>query len=240
MASVLFFSDVHLSVEEPARTRLFHRFLEEVAPAADRVVCLGDLFDFWLGPRHADRPDFAETFEALRRLRRRGVPVDFVPGNRDFQVGREFERGLTIPVHGDGIDLALDGLAVHGCHGDLLLTGDRRYQVYRQVVRSAPVRALSDAIPFGVTWRIATWMRSASRREVAAKTPRELAISTRALGALVAAGADVVICGHVHRVGRLEVEGRGRRGQVYTLGDWQGLGRYLWYESGRFEFREIG
>ena len=239
MGSVLFFSDVHLSVEEPGRTRLFHRFLEEVAPRAGRVVCLGDLFDFWLGPRHADRPDFAETFAALRRLRGHGVAVAFVPGNRDFQVGREFERGLRIPVHGDGIDLSVDGISVHGCHGDLLCTGDRRYQLYRRIVRSAPVRGLADAIPFGFTYHVARSMRAASRREVAVKTQGEMAISTEALGALVGAGADVVVCGHVHRVGRFDVAGRGRTGSVFTLGDWQGAGRYLWYESGRFEFREF-
>lgn len=236
---VIFFSDVHLSAERPERTRLLTRFLTTVARTAKYVVCLGDLFDFWLGERQLRLAEFAEPLDALRGVVASGVPVSFVHGNRDFQVGREFERGLGIEVRPDQIVLECGSTRVYGCHGDTLCTLDRRYQIYRKFVRSAPIRALIDAIPFAILSQIALSFRAASRYEVAAKSERTLSISPTALARLVEAGNDVIVCGHVHRPGEFEIASRSRSGRLFTLGDWNERGSYLWWESGRFELREF-
>lgn len=237
--TALFFSDVHLASDRPERSERLIRFLAGPAREATAIYCLGDLFDVWLGPEHVRASEYRPSLRALGDLVASGVPVVFVHGNRDFHVGREFERELGVRVARDRVDLTMDGIRVHGCHGDLLCTGDRRYQIYRRIVRSGPARAVARAVPFPVAYRVARGMRAASRREVAAKTQAEMSLASEALEGLVRAGWDAIVCGHVHREGTFEVRSGGRVGRVYTLGDWDAKGRYLAYENGRFEFREV-
>ncbi|MBI4612108.1 MAG: UDP-2,3-diacylglucosamine diphosphatase [Planctomycetes bacterium] len=237
--TVLFFSDVHLASDRPERCERLVRFLEGPAREAGEIVCLGDLFDVWLGPEHVRVPDYKPALRALGELVASGVPVAFVHGNRDFHVGKELERELGVRVVRDRVELSMDGIRIYGCHGDLLCTGDRRYQIYRRIVRSGPARAVARAVPFPVAYRVAQGMRAASRREIAAKTQAEMSIANGALESLVRAGWDAIVCGHVHREGTLDVRSGARVGRVYTLGDWDAKGRYLAYENGRFEFREV-
>ena len=42
-------------VPEPERVARLVRFLEREAPRTAELYILGDLFDYWIGPRHLDR-----------------------------------------------------------------------------------------------------------------------------------------------------------------------------------------
>ena len=44
-----FISDLHLSENRPELTALFVDFMQNLAPQAERLYILGDLFDFWIG-----------------------------------------------------------------------------------------------------------------------------------------------------------------------------------------------
>ena len=66
-----------------------------------------------------------------------------------------------------------------------------------------------------------------------------MSFSSTAIASVIERGVDVVVCGHIHRVGQFEVEAGSRRGQVYTLGAWGERGSYLVPENGRFEFEEF-
>jgi UDP-2,3-diacylglucosamine hydrolase len=93
----LFLADVHLSPREPARTERLIRFLAREAPRTDEIYILGDLFDYWIGPKHLALGDYREALEALRRVARER-PVFFLIGNRDFYVSRGFEESTGIRV----------------------------------------------------------------------------------------------------------------------------------------------
>ena len=45
----LFISDIHLSESRNDIVTAFFAFIETIAPTADRLYILGDLFDFWAG-----------------------------------------------------------------------------------------------------------------------------------------------------------------------------------------------
>ena len=64
--NTLVFSDVHLNVAEDGRARMaeFARFLRQIDPTqTERVVVLGDLFDFWFEYKHVI---FSGYFDVLR------------------------------------------------------------------------------------------------------------------------------------------------------------------------------
>jgi UDP-2,3-diacylglucosamine hydrolase len=57
--TTLFIADLHLSVQEPAITAGFLRFLAGEARRAEALYILGDLFEAWIGdddpqPLHAE------------------------------------------------------------------------------------------------------------------------------------------------------------------------------------------
>ena len=49
LTRTLFISDLHLDESRPAIVAQFERFLGEVAPGADALYILGDLFEYWVG-----------------------------------------------------------------------------------------------------------------------------------------------------------------------------------------------
>src|SRR4029077_13688027 len=85
---------------------------------ADRLVILGDLFQAWVGIPRFETPEVAAAVAALRDLRRRGVRVDYIEGNRDF-----FLRGGP---YADAFDtLALEVAFEAGGPRYLAVHGDR-------------------------------------------------------------------------------------------------------------------
>ena len=64
---VLFASDLHLDDARPAIVAQFERFLDEVAPGADALYLLGDLFEYWVGDDGIELAFNARVATQLRR-----------------------------------------------------------------------------------------------------------------------------------------------------------------------------
>lgn len=94
--------DVHLDPGDAQRAQFFLRFLSEARRSADRLVLLGDVFDYWIGPRHGRSSSYRPVIEAFEEAAREGFPLDFVAGNRDF-LGPSELRSIGLRVHGDAV-----------------------------------------------------------------------------------------------------------------------------------------
>lgn len=66
MPHSLFISDLHLSHGHPHTTELFLRFAADVAPKAEALYILGDLFEYWAGDDDLDDPFHQRITNALR------------------------------------------------------------------------------------------------------------------------------------------------------------------------------
>ena len=236
-----FVSDVHLNPAAPAKSERFARFLEATRREACALYVLGDLFDWWIGPRQRDLPDFAGTVAALARAAAAGSPVAFLPGNRDFLFpGGGAPDGVRLL--GDRARVRIQGKELLLTHGDLLCTADRRYQRWRRVARSSLLRAAARHAPAALLRRAALALRAGRRREIARKSPSEMGITARGVRVAFAGGADAVVCGHVHRQEARPVPLGERTGWLYVLGAWEGGGAggnapYLELREGAFAFR---
>jgi UDP-2,3-diacylglucosamine hydrolase len=56
MSHSLFISDLHLSLGHPRSTALFLNFATHIAPKAEALFILGDLFEYWAGDDDLDDP----------------------------------------------------------------------------------------------------------------------------------------------------------------------------------------
>lgn len=195
-------ADLHLDLGASASVEPFARWVDALSSssrATPRLLILGDLFDVWVGPAQERMPGAPRVIEALRRLFARGTAVAIVPGNRDFLLDRSFEARTGARLFGEGFVGRAAGRRILCLHGDTLCTKDLGYQRLRRVLRSRTVSWLAPRLPLAIGTRVATRLRRASVKAVAAKLPEEKSIQAAAVrAAAIEARAEVVVCGHAH------------------------------------------
>jgi 3',5'-cyclic AMP phosphodiesterase CpdA len=216
--TILHVADLHMGTrEDPEVERALRTLTERVRPGL--VVATGDL-------THRGRADQHDRAAAL--LRGLGPPVVAVPGNHDIPYTlparvtgpwAEFERvwGTTEPVHRTE-DLCVVGLnSVRPWRHQSGGLHDAQLERAAQAFAGAPAGALRVALLHhqltGAPWR--TRKRPVARRE-------------HVLGALVEAGTELILSGHIHQGSvserhEFEVWSSGQRGVVVSVAP--GLGQ---------------
>ncbi len=248
----VFFSDVHLVPGDAAGSRRLVRFLEREAAGADEVYILGDLFDYWIGPKHLHLPDYREAVDALRALVRDGTRVVLICGNRDF-----YMRGFA---EATGVDAA-PGRTVHRltvagrrvclCHGDFLEGRRGLGFLIQRLIRTRLVEEVWTRLPTPLARagaRFYRWLSERKKRRpvpdgpVWARRSRPRPLAPYGLCRAQVAeefdrGTEVLVCGHVHRAQHVTEPVPGREGVLYTLADWSDGESYLEVEDGRWRLR---
>jgi UDP-2,3-diacylglucosamine hydrolase len=231
----LFLSDVHLSPREPGRTERLLRFLRREAPRADEIYILGDLFDYWIGPKHLGLPDYREALEALRDAAR-GRAVFFLIGNRDFYMRCGFEEATGIRVVPGRTEhrMTAGSRQMCLCHGDYLEgRTDRGFRI-QEWIRSEGFERKFIRLPACIAKAMAGFYRWLSSR----KPRRSCRVSEAVLEAECRKGTDVIVCGHFHKPEMRTIEAGGRRMALFVLGDWSGGESYLVEDDGRWELQD--
>ena len=211
----LFISDLHLDPWDESRAREFADWISSSPPLADLLI-LGDLFDVWVGPAQERLSGATIVIDALRAVSARGTRVHVVPGNRDFLLGRSFERATGARIHAEGcvaVWKAADGRERRCAvvHGDILCTRDRGYQNLRRVLRSRPLLWLAPRLPLPVGAFLARRLRRASVQALRYKLSDEKSMQAAAARDLAqTARADIVICGHAHEAKDAGLDGGAR------------------------------
>jgi UDP-2,3-diacylglucosamine hydrolase len=223
--NLAFVGDVHLERDDAALGP-FLAFLARLGRTSERIVLLGDLFDLWIGEPGLEQAQHAAVIERLSELRRAGVRVRYVEGNRDYGVverhgGRAIERGGQT-----AIVETFAGRRYHVAHGDLVNRADRQYRLWRRISRAAPVWWLFRRVPPGRRRRLAAALEARMRRSNPSFKRQFPEAEVRAFAApLFDAGVDFVVLGHFH-VER-DLAGAAGRGRILVLPEWKGSRRHL-------------
>ena len=91
-------ADLHLDPRAAGPWNAFRAWLARLeAPA---LLVLGDLFEYWIGSLQAREPEYVALLDELRARAAHGTELHFLHGNRDFLLGRDFERAVGGRVHG--------------------------------------------------------------------------------------------------------------------------------------------
>jgi UDP-2,3-diacylglucosamine hydrolase len=226
-ARTLFVSDLHLDDARPAISAQFGRFLSGVAPGADGLYILGDLFEYWVGDDGLALPLPARVAAWLAEASRRH-PVYFMHGNRDFMVAQRFAAETGAQLITDPTVVDLYGTRAALLHGDTLCTDDLAYQRFRAQVRDPRWQAAALARPMAERLAIAQGMRVDSEGAKQGKTMGIMDVAAAAVEqAFRDTGCDVMIHGHTHRPGRHVHSVDGRECVRWVLPDWYERGGYL-------------
>lgn len=223
----LFVSDLHLDDSRPGIVAQFERFLDEVAPGADALYVLGDLFEYWVGDDSVALPFPARIVSRLKAASAR-VPIRFMQGNRDFVAAAGFAAATGSELIGDPTAIDLYGTRTLLLHGDTLCTGDTAYQAFRTQVRDPRWQAAALARPIAERIAMAQDLRVKSEGAKQGKAMEIMDVAPEAVErAFAASGCLQMIHGHTHRPARHvhRVEGVDR--VRWVLGDWYDRASYL-------------
>ena len=203
------FSDAHLGSASPEseqqKVEKLKALFKLVQTDGDRLIILGDLFDFWFEYKHAIPKDHHRVLFMLSELIEAGIKIDYVSGNHDFWMDDFFETQMGLTVHRDCLDIEYDNIRLHLIHGDGLAPADRGYRFLKRILRNRFNIWLYRKLP--PDWAIPLAKAvSGSSREYTSRRDHTFAADYEAYAKkTLGEGFDVVAIGHLHIPQRQEL-----------------------------------
>lgn len=229
--SILVISDLHLSSAEPQGLAALAALRQKWAENCSDLYILGDFFEAWVGDD--DNNAFIEaTVAELHAWHQLGIKLYFMPGNRDFLLGKDFAQRVGWAMLSDPQLVDFYGIPVLLSHGDALCTEDVAYQRWRKLAHSPWLRRLFLALPLWLRRRIGQKARQKSKNYVQVLDPIKMdVITTTALAELKQSHSTVLIHGHTHKPGYHICYQEGRAFTRITLSDWHDGAHVLVWEK---------
>ncbi|WP_443090233.1 UDP-2,3-diacylglucosamine diphosphatase [Basfia succiniciproducens] len=217
MKKTYFISDLHLSENRPKLTALFEHFMHNIAPQAQAVYILGDLFDFWVGDDEKS-PLISRVQAQIKQLTEKNIPCYFIHGNRDFLLGEKFAESCGLQLLPDYKIVNLYGTDTLICHGDTLCTDDVNYQTFRRKVHQKWRQRLFLLLPLKVRIKIADKIRRQSRHDKKMKSAEIMDVNGEFVCQIFERfKVRQMIHGHTHRQNIHQIPPHFKR---IVLGDW--------------------
>ena len=228
MPHTLFISDLHLCASQPLTTQLFVQLTRDIAPKADALYILGDLFEYWAGDDDLNAPFHQQVIAAIRALSKNGTPVYIMHGNRDFLMDEQLAQACHATLLQDPALIDLYGTPTLLTHGDALCTDDREYQAFRQQVRQPAWRNNFLAQPLTQRKAQIEQLRKMSEDQKQTKSMEIMDVNLAAVAELFRTHHyPRLIHGHTHRQKHHLHEVDGKTCDRWVLGDWHATGNAL-------------
>lgn len=224
---LVFVGDVHLDLGDP-EVEAFTSFLEAIARTTVHLVLVGDLFNLWLGRRELERPHQRAVAATLANLRRQGIVVRYLEGNRDFRLGPAYAGSVLDDVADSGILERQGGKTLYAIHGDLANRRDHQYRMWRRIARSRLAWTVFNSFPRDRRLQLAEALEARMRRTNPAHKGAFPEQDVRAYAArFLRSGHDAVVLGHFHIEKDLQAEPPSPPGRILVLPEWKASRRHL-------------
>jgi UDP-2,3-diacylglucosamine hydrolase len=221
MSHTLFISDLHLSADHPHSIAAFQRFIVSLAPQAEALYILGDLFEYWAGDDDRGDAFNARVVGALQGLAKHGVKIYLMHGNRDLLMGDALAEAAGATLLDDPALLDLYGVPTLISHGDKLCTDDVEYQQFRAQVHDATFQKNFLAQPLAERKVFIEQLRKQSNAAKQSKDSAIMDVNDDAVAALLREYRyPRLIHGHTHRPKRHEHVVDGHCCERWVLSDW--------------------
>lgn len=232
----VFISDLHLSSNSPQIQQRFESLVNWACQNTKAVYILGDFFHVWAGDDLMN-PWSHSIAKILARLADFKVKLYWMPGNRDFLVGKTFLNEAHANYLPDGTSISLDHHRILLTHGDQYCSNDKGHQWLRRFTRNKVFINIFQLLPKILRNRLVQRVRnySANKKE----RPQELFLINKALveADLKKNKANIMVHGHIHKVQEVTHNNSVR----YVLSDWDDMPAILCYDKTKgFRFNLLG
>ncbi|OJA00040.1 UDP-2,3-diacylglucosamine diphosphatase [Rickettsiella grylli] len=219
--STFFIADLHLNPDQPAMGQLFLNFLRQQTQQTEALYLLGDLFEMWIGDDYVT-PFHQSIITGLSQARAKGIKLYFMPGNRDFLIGKQFIQETGCCYLPDPTLIELYGTPTLLTHGDRFCTLDKPYLRYRRWSRYAFCQSLFLHLPRSWRQKIAFYLRHHPERAGHSFDPQYDIVFSDLCAYLNQYPTTLqIIHGHTHRPGiHLFKQANITWMKRFTLGDW--------------------
>ncbi len=194
----VFLADAHLCRDD-ADTRAFVALAERAASERCSLFLLGDIFDLWFGSPPLTFRFQEPVIARLRELRRGGLRIYYVEGNRDFYL-KPYHEGTTFDAVAEGeMRAGVGPFRVFLSHGDTVNRADLPYRFWKALSKNRLAYGALTLCPPSVilplTERTERTLRRSNLRHKGSfpeREAREYALRK------FSGGADFVVLGHFH------------------------------------------
>jgi len=234
----VFLADAHLN-EDDIHTRTFVALAEKAAAENAALFLLGDVFDLWFGSPGLTFGFQKPVISRLRELRRDGLHLYYVEGNRDFYLKKHHEGHTFDAVAEVEMGAAVGGKRLCLSHGDTVNRADIAYRFWKAVSKNrlafGAFSALPSSIVLPLACRLEKTLKRTNPRFRGSFPERECrAFALRRFSR----GIDVVILGHFHSERLLRLEQEGATKVLAVLPSWREEWKHFFLTAeGEFGFR---
>ncbi|CAH1385478.1 UDP-2,3-diacylglucosamine diphosphatase [Candidatus Nitrotoga sp. M5] len=208
--------------------QVFLHFIHQIAPGADALYILGDLFEYWAGDDDIDDPFNCQIINALHALSVSGTRISIMHGNRDLLMGQTLAQASGATLLADPTLLDLYGTPTLFIHGDTLCTDDIAYQDFRKQVHEPIWQQNFLAQPLAQRKALIAQLRARSENEKMHKSDDIMDVNLDAVVSLLKRhNYPRLIHGHTHRQKRHLHMVDGHSCERWVLGDWHDTGNAL-------------
>ena len=220
-------SDLHLEENRPEIANLFMQFLKNCVESARDLYILGDFFEVWIGDDNNSAFNVM-IIEALKNATKKGLRIHFLPGNRDFLIGKKFLRASGCQLLPDEQVIDLFGRPTLVMHGDTLSTLDEKYLKFRKKSRNWFFQKLFLIKSLQKRQAIADRYREASKAYTSTTADHIMDVTqSEVLRVMEQYGIQHLIHGHTHRPFVHEFLLNGQSASRTVLGPWHDRGSAL-------------
>jgi UDP-2,3-diacylglucosamine hydrolase len=226
-----FISDLHLEDGRPDITAIFLKFLQEAVTNAEALYILGDFFEVWIGDDDLTAFNLS-VISALHAATDAGLKIYFMPGNRDFLIGKIFLRMTGCKLLPDEYVLKTPEFSILLMHGDTLCTADIKYLKFRKKSRNWLMQKIFLLKKLTTRQLIAANMRANSRIHTSTAPDYIMDVTQSEVEHLMRKhNVKHLIHGHTHRAESHHFEIDGQAATRIVLAPWHERGCVLKYDE---------
>lgn len=165
--SSYFITDAHLGsgTDSLQREKDLVRWLDTIKPDAERVILLGDIFDFWFTYKHAVPRGYVRLLGKIAEMSDQGVEFHFFIGNHDMWLFDYLEKEIGVTMHQEPELMEIDGKLFLLGHGDGLWDKDHKYNFIKRIFRCRFNQWLFAGVHPNIGFPIANRWSNSSRKK---------------------------------------------------------------------------
>lgn len=232
MIEAVFISDLHLHPENKDIEARFIQFIEWAKRSVKNIYILGDFFHVWAGDDAIDEWS-TKIAQQLSSLKKQGINLFYMHGNRDFLLGKTFAKLAEWTILNEPTIIHLNGKIVLLAHGDRYCTKDITHQRFRLLTRNYIFSALFLKLPLKFRNILVNKVRYQSQINQK-KTKEEMDVVLESVTKhMLEHKATELIHGHTHKPGSTTYRNYPYELTRYVLSDWDDKPNLLCYDDAK-------